>query len=238
MTVEGEKDDITGLGQTEAAQAMVRLDDERRQHFVANGVGHYGVFNGSRWRSMILPEVRGFIRAERGRPEARATMADAIRIGDPAIEVALRRNARARRMVLRVAASGRGATLTLPPGIALAHAARLPERPRGLASGGNLAAVPARDQVGEGSVLPFGDTTLTLRGHAGRASSAPATTLLLPGAPAHFGPRAAAWLRRGGAADLRRRRRPPCRSAEASARGGSASPIRAPAGGPAPRPAI
>ena len=65
MTVEGEKDDITGLGQTGAAQAMVRIDDERRQHFVANGVGHYGVFNGSRWRSMILPEVRGFIRASR-----------------------------------------------------------------------------------------------------------------------------------------------------------------------------
>lgn len=66
MTVEGEKDDITGLGQTEAAHDMVpRLPEGRRQHFVARGVGHYGVFNGSRWRSMIEPEVRAFIAAQR-----------------------------------------------------------------------------------------------------------------------------------------------------------------------------
>ena len=51
MTVEGEKDDITGVGQTEAAQTSCRgLPAERRRHFVAQGVGHYGVFNGSRWR--------------------------------------------------------------------------------------------------------------------------------------------------------------------------------------------
>jgi poly(3-hydroxybutyrate) depolymerase len=67
MTIEGEKDDITGLGQTEAAHDLVRLPDARRSHFVAKGVGHYGVFNGSRWRGMILPEVRGFIRGQRGR---------------------------------------------------------------------------------------------------------------------------------------------------------------------------
>jgi len=120
-------------------------------------------------------------------------MADAIRIGDPAIEVALRRNARARRMVLRVAASGRGATLTLPPGIALAHAAAFLNDHEGWIRR-NVAAVPARDHVGEGSVLPFGDTTLTLQGHAGRASVRDGNTLLLPGAPARFGPRAAAWL--------------------------------------------
>ena len=105
MTVEGEKDDITGLGQTEAAHDMVpHLPDDRRRHYVAEGVGHYGVFNGSRWRTLTRPKVRDFIRAQRARPER--ACADAIRIGDPAIEVRLRRNARARRMVLRVAASG------------------------------------------------------------------------------------------------------------------------------------
>ena len=66
MTIEGEKDDITGLGQTAAAHDMVRLPEAQRVRFVAEGVGHYGVFNGSRWRSMILPEVRSFIRAQRG----------------------------------------------------------------------------------------------------------------------------------------------------------------------------
>jgi poly(3-hydroxybutyrate) depolymerase len=66
MTVEGEKDDITGLGQTEAAHDMVpNLPDARRAHFVASGVGHYGVFNGSRWRTLIEPRVREFILAQR-----------------------------------------------------------------------------------------------------------------------------------------------------------------------------
>jgi poly(3-hydroxybutyrate) depolymerase len=66
MTIEGEKDDITGLGQTEAAHEMVpNLPAARRAHLVAKGVGHYGVFNGSRWRTMIEPKVREFIRAHR-----------------------------------------------------------------------------------------------------------------------------------------------------------------------------
>jgi poly(3-hydroxybutyrate) depolymerase len=66
MTIEGEKDDITGLGQTEAAQDMVpNLPARRRLHHVAAGVGHYGVFNGSRWRSLTEPKVREFILAQR-----------------------------------------------------------------------------------------------------------------------------------------------------------------------------
>lgn len=66
MTVEGEKDDITGLGQTEAAHDMApRLPAAKRKHFVVEGVGHYGVFNGSRWRKTTEPQVREFIRAQR-----------------------------------------------------------------------------------------------------------------------------------------------------------------------------
>lgn len=71
MTIEGEKDDITGLGQTEAAHDLAsNLPDEKRKHYVAQGVGHYGVFNGSRWRKLIQPEVRDFIRAQRASVEA------------------------------------------------------------------------------------------------------------------------------------------------------------------------
>ena len=53
-------------GQTEAAQDLaVNLPDERREHMVVEGVGHYGVFNGSRWRGSIQPRVRDFIAAQR-----------------------------------------------------------------------------------------------------------------------------------------------------------------------------
>jgi poly(3-hydroxybutyrate) depolymerase len=65
LTVEGELDDISGNGQTEAAHALcLNIPRERRSHFMAPGVGHYGIFSGRRWREMIYPRVRDFIRAQ------------------------------------------------------------------------------------------------------------------------------------------------------------------------------
>jgi poly(3-hydroxybutyrate) depolymerase len=64
MTVEGEKDDISGVGQTQAAHGLVpRLPDDKRELYVQPEVGHYGVFNGRRFRDEIYPRVRDFIRA-------------------------------------------------------------------------------------------------------------------------------------------------------------------------------
>ena len=63
MTIEGEKDDICGLGQTEAAQDLcANLPPQLRWHYVQPGVGHYGVFNGTRWRTEIQPRIREMIR--------------------------------------------------------------------------------------------------------------------------------------------------------------------------------
>lgn len=62
MTIEGEKDDITGIGQTFAAHNLCKnLPVSLQQHRLQPGAGHYGVFNGSRFRAEILPEIRGFI---------------------------------------------------------------------------------------------------------------------------------------------------------------------------------
>jgi poly(3-hydroxybutyrate) depolymerase len=62
MTVEGEKDDISGVGQTEAAHHLcVNIPAERKAHYLATGVGHYGVFNGSRFRGDIAPRIADFI---------------------------------------------------------------------------------------------------------------------------------------------------------------------------------
>ncbi len=64
FTVEGEKDDISGVGQTYAAQELcAKIPAERRLHYVQEGVGHYGVFNGSRFRKEIAPRIRDFFGA-------------------------------------------------------------------------------------------------------------------------------------------------------------------------------
>src|SRR3954462_6455873 len=62
MTVEGEKDDISGLGQTEATHALCSsIPDDRRVHYVQKGAGHYGVFNGSRFKAEIVPRISDFM---------------------------------------------------------------------------------------------------------------------------------------------------------------------------------
>lgn len=68
MTVEGEKDDITGLGQTRAAHDLCTgLRASAKTHYEQAGVGHYGVFNGSRFRKNIVPRIAGFMRKHDGR---------------------------------------------------------------------------------------------------------------------------------------------------------------------------
>jgi poly(3-hydroxybutyrate) depolymerase len=64
MTVEGERDDICGVGQTVAAHALCRnLAPAKHLHHLQLGVGHYGVFHGRRWQGETYPLVRDFIRA-------------------------------------------------------------------------------------------------------------------------------------------------------------------------------
>lgn len=71
MTVEGEKDDICGLGQTEAAHLLCSgIPKKKHIHYVQPGVGHYGVFNGTRWRTEIQPRIAEMIRqAESEKPD-------------------------------------------------------------------------------------------------------------------------------------------------------------------------
>jgi poly(3-hydroxybutyrate) depolymerase len=63
FSVEGELDDISGNGQTEAAHILCRnIPSEKRKHLLAKGVGHYGIFSGRKFREHIYPQIRGFIR--------------------------------------------------------------------------------------------------------------------------------------------------------------------------------
>jgi poly(3-hydroxybutyrate) depolymerase len=64
LTIEGENDDISGVGQTEAAQALCTgIPASRKMHYLQPTVGHYGVFNGSRFRAEIAPRISDFIRS-------------------------------------------------------------------------------------------------------------------------------------------------------------------------------
>ena len=67
LAVEGERDDISGLGQTKAALTLASdLPDDRKRYLLAEGVGHYGIFNGSKWREKIAPIVEDWILAHNG----------------------------------------------------------------------------------------------------------------------------------------------------------------------------
>jgi poly(3-hydroxybutyrate) depolymerase len=62
LTVEGENDDISGVGQTEVAHRLcVNVPADRKAHWLQPGVGHYGVFNGSRFRAEIVPRIADFV---------------------------------------------------------------------------------------------------------------------------------------------------------------------------------
>ncbi|WP_109809382.1 polyhydroxyalkanoate depolymerase [Sphingosinithalassobacter portus] len=67
LAVEGEKDDISGLGQTKAALKLAtNLPDSMKQYHMAKGVGHYGIFNGSKWRTRIAPVLEKWMMTHGG----------------------------------------------------------------------------------------------------------------------------------------------------------------------------
>ena len=64
LAIEGERDDISGLGQTRAALTLAtNLPAEKKRYLMAEGVGHYGIFNGSKWRNRIAPVCEDFMTA-------------------------------------------------------------------------------------------------------------------------------------------------------------------------------
>lgn len=75
MTIEGEKDDITGLGQCRAIHDLTpNLAPALKLHYEAKGVGHYGIFNGSRFRKDIAPRITQFIHTHDPRAEQLAAI--------------------------------------------------------------------------------------------------------------------------------------------------------------------
>ncbi len=72
LAIEGERDDISGLGQTRAALTLATgLPEAEKRYFLALEVGHYGIFNGGKWRRQIAPVVEQWVAAHRSRSESK-----------------------------------------------------------------------------------------------------------------------------------------------------------------------
>ena len=68
LAIEGENDDISGIGQTKASLKLAsHLAESRKQYYLAKDVGHYGIFNGSKWRNKIAPVVEEFMKTHAAR---------------------------------------------------------------------------------------------------------------------------------------------------------------------------
>ncbi len=67
LAIEGERDDISGLGQTRTALKLTpNLPDDKKRYYMAEGAGHYGIFNGSRWKTKVAPVVEEWIAEHAG----------------------------------------------------------------------------------------------------------------------------------------------------------------------------
>jgi len=92
LTVEGELDDISGAGQTEAAHGLCKnIPEGHRKHLIVEQAGHYGIFSGRRWRENVYPHVRDFILAHQPQPTAEkpaAAVVEAVKAAAPKTEKA------------------------------------------------------------------------------------------------------------------------------------------------------
>ena len=103
LTIEGELDDISGSGQTEAAHGLcANIPSGSSKHLEVQGAGHYGIFSGRRWRDVVYPCVRDFILAHnddnavakrRAKPAARKAV-KTVKAKAPARKTAARKTAR------------------------------------------------------------------------------------------------------------------------------------------------
>ena len=97
LTIEGERDDICGVGQTEAAHGMCSsIPSDQKFHYLQPGVGHYGVFNGTRFRTEIQPRIRDMIRSVDRKQRNRTT---------PSVQPLVQHNSPAGAMVPHLAVS-------------------------------------------------------------------------------------------------------------------------------------
>jgi poly(3-hydroxybutyrate) depolymerase len=91
MTVEGELDDISGSGQTRAAQDLCSgVPASERQHLEVPGAGHYGIFSGRRWRDIVYPQLVKFILNHAPKAAAKGSATAQPKLTSPAAKKAVK----------------------------------------------------------------------------------------------------------------------------------------------------
>jgi poly(3-hydroxybutyrate) depolymerase len=114
LTIEGEKDDITGLGQCRAAHDLcTSIPDADKQHFECPHVGHYGIFNGSRFRREIAPRIAAF--ARRRDPRTKSGVAAPVHNRRGAIETLDTQRREVSSAAFTFSAAGRASEEARPP---------------------------------------------------------------------------------------------------------------------------
>jgi poly(3-hydroxybutyrate) depolymerase len=104
FTVEGELDDISGSGQTEAAHSLCyNIPKGLQKHLEVKGAGHYGIFSGRRWRDIVYPQVKAFILENNQglRPAKRAAAAKPAAKSAPSPQQSQRQKSRAQQASLK-----------------------------------------------------------------------------------------------------------------------------------------
>ncbi|MDO8904622.1 polyhydroxyalkanoate depolymerase [Hydrogenophaga sp.] len=119
LTVEGELDDISGSGQTEAAHGLCTgVPKAQHMHYEAKGAGHYGIFSGRRWRDMVYPVMKAFLLAHQPKvteAEPSGTVAAAGVRPKPAPRASAPAQAKSQTITTKLSAvNGKGATQTTP----------------------------------------------------------------------------------------------------------------------------
>ena len=98
FSVEGELDDISGSGQTEAVHSICSgVVDSEQRHMTVEGAGHYGIFSGRRWREMVYPQVKAFVLAHQPAPGS----AKALRPDDKLVPAKKRISAPAKKVLAK-----------------------------------------------------------------------------------------------------------------------------------------
>ena len=193
LTVEGELDDISGAGQSEAAHKLcTALKSAQRAHYEVKGAGHYGIFSGRRWREMVYPVLQDFILAHQPK-SAPAPAAAVSKAAAPTPKVAARKTVAAKKPAAKPVRAATAPAVTPPQQASLlapesaesaAATAKNTEPAQAPAVTAMPAVAPAKKTTARKTAAPKTAAPKTVKVAAPKAATKPAVAKKAVAAPA------------------------------------------------------